>query len=46
VEALRSDGSIDTANTSGIMLRTIADALPDRLGRDSAITHFSTRFWS
>lgn len=40
LEALRSDGSIVTSNTSGIMLRTITDGLPERLGRDIAITHF------
>jgi len=40
VEALRSEGSIVTSNTSSIMLRTITDGLPVGLGRDIAITHF------
>ncbi len=40
VEALRSEGSIVTTNTSGIMLRAITEGLPERLGRDIAVTHF------
>ena len=40
LEALRREGPIVTSNTSGIMFRTIADGLPDRLGRDIANTHF------
>ena len=40
VEAARGDGSIVTSNTSGIMLRAITEGLPERLGRDIAVTHF------
>lgn len=40
VEVLRGEGSIVTSNTSGIMLRAITDGLPERLGRDIAVTHF------
>jgi 3-hydroxyacyl-CoA dehydrogenase len=40
LEAARSEGSIVTSNTSGIMLRSITDGLPERLGRDFAVTHF------
>ncbi len=40
VEAIRSDGSIVTSNTSGIPLADIADGMGDRFGADVAITHF------
>ncbi|MDP6564699.1 MAG: 3-hydroxyacyl-CoA dehydrogenase family protein [Alphaproteobacteria bacterium] len=40
LEAARSDGSIVTSNTSGIMLAAITDGLPERLRRDVAVTHF------
>lgn len=40
VEALRSDGSVISSNTSGIPLRDIAADLPERFRRDVAITHF------
>ena len=40
LEAARRDGSIVTTNTSGIPLRDIVAGLPERLGRDVAVTHF------
>jgi len=40
VEQARSDGSIVTSNTSGILLREITEGFDDRLKRDVAITHF------
>jgi 3-hydroxyacyl-CoA dehydrogenase len=40
VEAVRSDGSIVTSNTSGIPLRDIAEGMGERFGADVAITHF------
>jgi 3-hydroxyacyl-CoA dehydrogenase len=40
VEALRSDGSVVSSNTSGIPLRDIAAGMPDRFLADVAITHF------
>ena len=40
VEALRSDGSIVTSNTSGIPLRDIYQDMPERLQQDIAVTHF------
>ncbi len=40
VEAVRSDGSIVTTNTSGIPLRDIIEGMGDRLAADAAVTHF------
>jgi 3-hydroxyacyl-CoA dehydrogenase len=40
IEPLRRDGSVVSSNTSGILLRTITDGLPERLRRDIAVTHF------
>ena len=40
LEAARGDGSIVASNTSGIMLRSIVDGMPERLRRDMAVTHF------
>lgn len=40
VEAVRSDGSIVTSNTSGIPLRDISQGMGDRFAADVAITHF------
>ena len=40
VEAVRSDNSIISTNTSGIPLRDIDAGMPDRLRRDIAVTHF------
>lgn len=40
IEALRSEGSIVTTNTSGIPLKAITDGMPDRLRADIAVTHF------
>lgn len=40
VEAARKDGSIVSTNTSGIPLSAITEAMPDRLRRDVAVTHF------
>ena len=40
VEEVRSDTSILTSNTSGILLKEISEGMPDRLKRDLAVTHF------
>jgi 3-hydroxyacyl-CoA dehydrogenase len=40
LEPLRRDGSVVSSNTSGILLRTIAEGLPSRLRGDIAVTHF------
>ncbi len=40
VEALRSDGSVVSSNTSGIPLRDISAGFGDRFRNDVAITHF------
>ncbi len=40
LEPLRRDGSVVSSNTSGILLRTITEGLPERLRRDTAVTHF------
>ena len=40
IEPLRSDRSIVTTNTSGIILADITKGLGDRLARDIAVTHF------
>ncbi len=40
VEAIRSDGSIVTSNTSGIPLRDISEGMGNRFAADVAITHF------
>jgi len=40
VESARSDNSIISTNTSGIPLRDIYRAMPDRLQQDIAVTHF------
>jgi 3-hydroxyacyl-CoA dehydrogenase len=40
IEAVRSDNSIVSTNTSGIPLRDIDDGMPDRLRSDIAVTHF------
>jgi 3-hydroxyacyl-CoA dehydrogenase len=40
LEPLRRDGAVVSSNTSGILLRTITEGLPERLRRDIAVTHF------
>ena len=40
VEKVRSDASILTSNTSGILLKEISAGMPDRLKKDLAVTHF------
>jgi len=40
LEPVRKDGSIITSNTSGIPLRDICAAMPDRFNNDIAVTHF------
>lgn len=40
LEPLRRDGSVVSSNTSGILLRTITEGLPQRLRGDIAVTHF------
>jgi 3-hydroxyacyl-CoA dehydrogenase len=40
IEPLRREGSVVSSNTSGILLRTITEGLPERLRRDIAVTHF------
>ena len=40
VEEVRSDHTILTSNTSGILLKEISDGMPDRLKRNLAVTHF------
>ena len=40
IEKVRSDTSIVTSNTSGILLKEITEGMPDRLKNDMAVTHF------
>jgi 3-hydroxyacyl-CoA dehydrogenase len=40
LEALRSEGSVVSTNTSGIPLRSIVEGMPERLRRDVVVTHF------
>ncbi len=40
LEPLRRDGSVVSTNTSGIPLRAITEAMPERLRRDVTVTHF------
>ncbi len=40
LEAIRSDGSVISSNTSGIPLRQISEGMGERFRRDVAITHF------
>jgi 3-hydroxyacyl-CoA dehydrogenase len=40
LEPLRREGSVVSSNTSGILLRTITEGMPERLHRDIAVTHF------
>lgn len=40
LEALRSEGSVVSTNTSGIPLRSIVEGMPARLRRDVVVTHF------
>ena len=40
LEAARSEGSIVSTNTSGIPLRSIVEGMPQRLRRDTVVTHF------
>jgi len=40
LEALRSEGSVVSTNTSGIPLRSIVEGMPQRLRRDVVVTHF------
>ena len=40
LEPLRRDGSVLSTNTSGIPLRDVVAGMPERLGRDIAVTHF------
>ncbi len=40
IENARSDGSIVTTNTSGILLRSIYHGMPQRLRGDIGVTHF------
>ena len=40
VEEVRSDHTILTSNTSGILLKEISEGMPDRLKKNLAVTHF------
>ena len=40
VEEFRSDHTILTSNTSGILLKEISEGMPDRLKKNLAVTHF------
>jgi 3-hydroxyacyl-CoA dehydrogenase len=40
IEPLRREGSVVSTNTSGIPLRDILEGMPERLQRETAVTHF------
>lgn len=40
IEGLRKEGSVVSTNTSGIPLKDIIAGQPDRLARDTVVTHF------